>query len=84
MINKIKACPFCNCGNVKLHKNFDYVYCENCGARGSYFDGHPKDAIDAWNRVANKSGFSFMIPEERIVSEIKKTNLDGTKGMTRG
>lgn len=56
---KIEFCPFCNCANIKLHRNFDYVYCKNCGARGSYFDGHPKDAINAWNRVAKNSKFIF-------------------------
>jgi len=51
---KIKGCPFCNCINTKLHRNFDYVYCKNCGARGSYFDGHPYDAILIWNSVTKK------------------------------
>ena len=48
---EIKPCPFCNSGNVKLYRNFDYVFCNNCGAKGTYFDGHPEDAINAWNNL---------------------------------
>ena len=78
-MDKIKDCPFCNCGDVELHRNFDYVFCKNCGARGSFFDGHPQDAINAWNRVTDKSPkFS------PINSPIRRINLDGNKGMTRG
>jgi transcription elongation factor Elf1 len=51
----IAPCPFCNSDDVELHRNFDYVYCKNCGARGSFFDGHPQDAINAWNnKTTNK------------------------------
>ncbi len=80
--NEIKPCPFCNCVNVKLHRNFNYVYCTNCGARGSYFDGHPKDAINAWNRVAKKSESSIELNPSS--HESKTTIADGTKGMQRG
>jgi len=59
--NKIEGCPFCNSGDVELHRNFDYVFCKNCGARGSYFDGHPEDAINAWNRVSCNCNFSIKL-----------------------
>lgn len=50
-MNKINSCPFCGSNRVKLHRNFDYVYCQDCGAKGSYFDGHPEDAINVWNKI---------------------------------
>lgn len=79
---EIKPCPFCASNRVKLHQNFDYVYCENCGARGSYFDGHPDDAISAWNRVAKKSSFSMKL--DPPPSRNRRIIADGTQGMVRG
>lgn len=55
---KIKPCYICNSNNVKLHKNFDYVYCEDCGAKGGYFDGHPIDAINVWNGLFDNCPYS--------------------------
>ena len=54
MKEKLNPCPFCKSTRVKLNRNFDYVYCEFCGAKGSYFDGHPEDAIAVWNNIFKK------------------------------
>ncbi len=81
-MNKIEGCPFCGSEDAKLHRDFDYVVCQTCGARGSYFDGHPTDAINAWNRVAKKGGFSMTLNSP--LHKQKRTIVDGTKGMQRG
>jgi transcription elongation factor Elf1 len=47
----LMPCPICKSKKVKLHRNFDYVYCDICGHRGQYFDGHPIDAINSWNKI---------------------------------
>lgn len=44
-------CPFCESLSIGIHRNFDFVYCKTCGARGSAFDGHIEDAIESWNGV---------------------------------
>ena len=36
---------------VKLHTGFDFVFCEDCGARGPVTDGHLQESIDGWNKV---------------------------------
>lgn len=78
---KLDNCPFCGSRNIKLHRNFDYVYCEDCGARGSHFDGHLEDAVNVWNHIANRR-----IPQGNIiVSKVnQRTVADGTQGMRRG
>jgi len=76
---KLNNCPFCKSSNVKLHRNFDYVYCEERGARGSYFDGHPEDAVNVWNKVLNRN-ITFnpsSYKQRRIIA-------DGTQEMKRG
>lgn len=51
MMDKVELalCPKCGCDVVELHKKFEFVICRGCGHRGPYFDGHPIDAINAWN-----------------------------------
>lgn len=46
----VKECPFCNSTNILIKRNFDYVRCNDCGARGPVMDGHVQDSIDGWNR----------------------------------
>jgi hypothetical protein len=48
----IKPCPFCTSTMVELHRNFDFVKCNFCGANGHFYDGHPEDAIESWNMVS--------------------------------
>ena len=48
----VDPCPNPNCFNktdIKIHLNFDYVWCHGCGMRGPMFDGHIEDAIFGWN-----------------------------------
>jgi len=52
---EIEPCPFC--GSIATYLNedgFDYVYCNSCGARGEYYDGHPKDAVDSWKNLRKR------------------------------
>lgn len=49
---KLEPCPFCESNRVTLHRNFDFVTCDSCGACGSFFDGHPEDAVNSWNTVS--------------------------------
>ena len=49
---QVRYCPNVLChdsGNLKVHRNFEYIYCKGCGMRGPYFDGHLNDAVNAWN-----------------------------------
>ena len=66
---KIECCPFCLSLSVKLHRNFDYVECGGCGARGHFFDGHPYDAITTWNKV------SILSQKEEKKYQLKYTNM---------
>lgn len=57
-INKLKPCPFCGTGNIKLKKItcYDVIYfceCPNCASRGPMIKNSLKSAVKAWNRRAD-------------------------------
>ena len=52
LLPEIETCPFCGISKGRLHLNFDYVECPNCGSRGQIFDGHPYDAVQVWNSLS--------------------------------
>ena len=52
MNEELKPCPFCGCKDVFIDDTNCEVECMNCGAKS--FDSETEDAIDAWNRQAEK------------------------------
>ena len=55
-IEKLKPCPFCG-GEVNrtvLYGNINFFKCKSCMAvisfDGDYYNKHPNEAIEAWNR----------------------------------
>lgn len=61
-IEKLKPCPFCG-GEVNrtvLYGNINFFKCKSCMAvisfDGDYYNKHPNEAIEAWNRRAENDG----------------------------
>lgn len=55
--NDLLCCPYCESNQVKIKGgkgHFDRVQCLGCGVTGSWFDGHPSDAISGWNAMPRK------------------------------
>ena len=50
-MNKLKICPFCGSGDVRIEEEcptgFTEIYCANCGV--SITRTHEAEAINAWN-----------------------------------
>lgn len=45
---KLNPCPFCGGKARFLFEDSTWVYCEECGCEGGYYDTQ-EDAIEAWN-----------------------------------
>ena len=51
---RLQRCPNCQSRNLAVNKGFSYVWCCSCGMTGPCFDGHPYDAVTAWNDLLRK------------------------------
>lgn len=49
LLAQAQACPFCGSLWLELHRDFDFVWCKECGGRGPHKDQHPLDAVQDWN-----------------------------------
>jgi hypothetical protein len=79
MADELKPCPFCG-GKAELRRMFDQVRCTECYGRGCEYDGHPDDAIAAWNQRTTESALLARAEaaEEKLekVREWRNDNLD--------
>lgn len=64
-----KDCPFCDSSNVILkggRGEFDQVICQDCGASGPQYDGHPEDALMGWNSISKTSSIIKKVSRIKI------------------